>query len=331
MAEVQSRMRQLVGSTVEWTSNDLVIGNGEIAVERVNATTVKLKVGDGVRRFSALPYASSSIASSVVGGMTFKGAINISTPAPTSVAGDYYAASADGVAHSSWAGLSGTINRGDLVLYDGTNWHSIVNDADLTKYLPLIGGTLTGPLNGTTATFSDAVVLPGTEPTGRQAVSREQADRLYAPAGVGSGFLTVAAAAATYLPTATAAATYLPSTTAAATYLPLSGGTLNGSLSVNGTITATGNITAFSDARLKTDLAQISDALAKVCSLTGYTYTRKDTGDRQTGLLAQDVENVLPEAVMRGEYLALAYGNLMGLMVEAVKELTERVKALEVR
>lgn len=96
-----------------------------------------------------------------------------------------------------------------------------------------------------------------------------------------------------------------------------------------GNFTATGNVTAYSDSREKTDLHRIADALEKVCSLTGYTYTRTDTGAKQTGLIAQDVQKVLPEAVLEGERLSLAYGNMMGLMVEAVKELTARVKALE--
>lgn len=104
-----------------------------------------------------------------------------------------------------------------------------------------------------------------------------------------------------------------------------------GSLTLDGSgnLTASGNVTAYSDIRLKTDLTKITDALEKVSQLTGYTYTRMDTGERQTGLVAQDVQKVLPEAVMEGEHLSVAYGNLMGLLVEAVKELTARVEKLE--
>lgn len=97
-----------------------------------------------------------------------------------------------------------------------------------------------------------------------------------------------------------------------------------------GSIAASGNISAFSDARLKEDLTVIQDALSKVNSLTGYTYIRKDTHEKQTGLVAQDVQKILPEAVTDdGRYLSIAYGNLVGLLVEAIKELTERVEALE--
>jgi len=59
MPDTFARMRQLVGSTVDWAANDLVIGLGEIAVERTPGGEFRIKVGDGVTRFSALPYASA--------------------------------------------------------------------------------------------------------------------------------------------------------------------------------------------------------------------------------------------------------------------------------
>lgn len=97
-----------------------------------------------------------------------------------------------------------------------------------------------------------------------------------------------------------------------------------------GDLVAAGNVSAYSDLRLKKDLSKIEDAINKVKSLTGYTFTRIDSGDRQTGLIAQDVEKVVPEAVLHGsEYLSVSYGNLVGLLVEAIKELESRVDKLE--
>jgi hypothetical protein len=105
----------------------------------------------------------------------------------------------------------------------------------------------------------------------------------------------------------------------------------DGNLHVN-ELTAVGDITAFSDARLKTDVQKISDALGKVGAIAGYTYTRIDTGERQAGVIAQDVQKVLPEVVNdNGEYLSVAYGNMVGLLIEAVKELKARVEELEAR
>jgi hypothetical protein len=109
----------------------------------------------------------------------------------------------------------------------------------------------------------------------------------------------------------------------------ISNAAISGSYSNFANITASGTITAYSDRRLKENLDQIPDALEKVQQLTGYTFSRIDTGERQTGLIAQDVQKVLPEAVMEGKHLSLAYGNLAGLLVEAIKELNAKVTSLE--
>jgi hypothetical protein len=93
-------------------------------------------------------------------------------------------------------------------------------------------------------------------------------------------------------------------------------------LDVNGDIRATGDITAYSDRRVKTDLRVIEHALDKVRSLTGYTF-QTQTQRRSAGLIAQDVQNILPEVVHEDHegYLSLAYGNTISLLVEAIKEL----------
>ena len=98
-----------------------------------------------------------------------------------------------------------------------------------------------------------------------------------------------------------------------------------------GAFTATGDITAFSDRRLKKNVEPIFGALDKTLQLTGCTFDRIDTGERQTGLIAQDVLEVLPEAVreMEDGTLSLAYGNLVGLLVEAIKELKSEVEGLK--
>jgi len=98
----------------------------------------------------------------------------------------------------------------------------------------------------------------------------------------------------------------------------------------SGNCTATGNVTAYSDLRLKSDIKPITNALDKVSQINGVTFTRIDSGERQTGVIAQDVEKVLPEAVRENDdYKSVAYGNMVGLLIEAVKELTARVEELE--
>ena len=92
-------------------------------------------------------------------------------------------------------------------------------------------------------------------------------------------------------------------------------------VSSSGDVTATGDITAYSDRRLKTNVQRIENALDKVCALGGYTFTMNEKPS--TGLIAQEVLGVLPEAVHGSEetQYSLAYGNMIGLLVEAVKEL----------
>jgi len=103
-------------------------------------------------------------------------------------------------------------------------------------------------------------------------------------------------------------------------------------LTVSGDITASGTIAATSDERLKDDIEKIQNALDKIELLNGYTYTMKDTRTRRyTGLIAQEVLSVLPEVVCGSEdtNYALAYGNMMGLIVEAIKEMREQIKNIE--
>lgn len=101
-----------------------------------------------------------------------------------------------------------------------------------------------------------------------------------------------------------------------------------------GNVTFSGDVTAFSDARLKKNVTTIDNALSKVLTLRGVTFDHVEQG-RGTGLIAQEVQEVLPEAVhvTPGDegYLTVAYGNTVGLLVEAIKELTAKVQVLEER
>lgn len=60
MADIYARIRTIVGSSADWAANNIVLGSGEIGVERVSSTDIRLKVGDGTSVWSALPYASAS-------------------------------------------------------------------------------------------------------------------------------------------------------------------------------------------------------------------------------------------------------------------------------
>ena len=92
-------------------------------------------------------------------------------------------------------------------------------------------------------------------------------------------------------------------------------------------------MTAYSDASLKTDVATIAGALELVRQMRGVRYQRLDTGAAGIGVIAQELRAVTPELVAENDdgLLSVAYGNLVGVLIEAVKELAARVETLETR
>ena len=114
-------------------------------------------------------------------------------------------------------------------------------------------------------------------------------------------------------------------------YLPTSGGTISGNLTVTGAIVANGNVTAYSDRKLKANITKIENALDKICSIGGYTFDMLGTGQRQTGVIAQELEKVLPEAVIKNDngYLSVDYGRITGLLVEGIKDLKNEIYELK--
>lgn len=107
-----------------------------------------------------------------------------------------------------------------------------------------------------------------------------------------------------------------------------------GHLICNNNVTAYGNT---SDIKLKENIEVIPDALDKVKQLKGITFNYKKDGKVSTGLIAQDLEKVLPEVVYEvsdidndeEKHLAVRYGNTVGLLVEAIKELSAKIEKLE--
>ena len=91
--------------------------------------------------------------------------------------------------------------------------------------------------------------------------------------------------------------------------------------------TAVGNITAYSDQRLKSDIKTIDNALDKVSQMRGVTFIKDDK--LSSGVIAQEMEQVAPELVMDGEYKSVAYGNTVGYLIEAIKELKAEVADLK--
>ena len=113
--------------------------------------------------------------------------------------------------------------------------------------------------------------------------------------------------------------------------LSLSGTTFSMSGSYTGSFTASGDVTAYSDESLKTNIQTIDNALDRVEAVRGVTFDRIADGSTSTGVVAQELLAVLPEAVhtdANGVH-SVAYGNITGLLIEAVKELSAEVKELK--
>jgi hypothetical protein len=96
----------------------------------------------------------------------------------------------------------------------------------------------------------------------------------------------------------------------------------------SGAITSSGDVTAFSDMRIKHDIETIEGALDKVSDMRG-VYFKRNNGEAGTGVIAQEVEKILPEVVKDGEYKSVAYGNMVGVLIEAIKELKKEVETLK--
>jgi len=105
----------------------------------------------------------------------------------------------------------------------------------------------------------------------------------------------------------------------------------SGALEVKGDITAKASL---SDRRKKENIEKLENALDKVEMLNGYTFNYIGDKDRMTGVMADEVKEVLPEVVYQVEeendtFDAVRYGNMMGLMIEAIKELRREIEEIK--
>lgn len=150
-------------------------------------------------------------------------------------------------------------------------------------------------------------------------------------AGGGGGSISISDDTTTnatyYLGMATATSGTLSALTISSTKLTFNPST--------GNLVAGGTVTANSDEKLKTNVKTLENALDKVLNLRGVEFDRVDTGEHQIGVIAQEVEKVVPDVVYpKGpapdyETKSVAYANLVGLLIEAIKEQNLRIEYLE--
>ena len=237
-----------------------------------------------------------------------------------------------GSAHFT-GGVKSKLNADTVI--SGSSQVTGLSNAQLTN------STISGvSLGGNLATLTIGTGLSGTSYNGSGAITIANTGVTSNVAGTGitvsgaTGAVTITNAGVTTI-TGTANQVVASGATGAVTLsLPQSIHTTAtptfGNLTINGTITATGDITAYytSDIRHKNNVQLIDNALDKVNALNGVTWEWNDDVDEvtkqtpKTGLIAQDVLDVLPEVVKTREngFLALDYSKMIGLLVEAIKE-----------
>ena len=123
----------------------------------------------------------------------------------------------------------------------------------------------------------------------------------------------------------------------------MTGGSEEMRLENDGDLHVDGNVTAYSttvsDQRLKHDINKIENALDKICQISGYTFTYNENNKESAGVIAQEVEQILPSAVENKklvfhgqegvEYKIVQYDQLHGLLIEAIKELKAEIEELK--
>ena len=106
---------------------------------------------------------------------------------------------------------------------------------------------------------------------------------------------------------------------------------VGGGIQVTGNITASGDVTAGSDRRYKENIVTIASALDKVTSMRGVYFTKKDSSNRHVGVIAQEIEEILPEVVhtdsSEEKMKSVSYGNITAVLIEAIKEQQEIINA----
>ena len=106
---------------------------------------------------------------------------------------------------------------------------------------------------------------------------------------------------------------------------------ITGTIDSTGTITTGGDFNTTSDERVKENIETIPNALDKVLALRGVNFNRIGQDERKVGLIAQEVEAILPEVVNTGDdgIKTVSYANIVGLLIEAIKDQQEEIEKLK--
>jgi hypothetical protein len=103
-------------------------------------------------------------------------------------------------------------------------------------------------------------------------------------------------------------------------------------MTFNQNATFSGTITENSSVRYKDNIETVKYGLDKVLQMRGVTYTKKDTGLKELGLIAEELNEILPEVVLKneeGEPDSVSYGRITAVLIEAIKDLKKEIEELK--
>jgi hypothetical protein len=307
--------------------------SGSSQLENANITNLTITNLTTVNQTASVVFSSGSNRFGDAGNDThsFTGSVQVSGSLTT-------------IGTSTATSFNGTINSTNGVI-SGSSQVTGLSNAQLTNSSITIGSTAIS-LGSSATTIAGLTSVSSTGFTGALTGNASTATTLQTARAIngvnfdGSAAITVTAAAGTLSGATLASGVTASSLTSVGTLttLTVSGATATGALTVTGAVTATGDITAFftSDKRHKNNIQTIPNALEKVSKLNGVTWEWNDDVNEvtkstpKTGLIAQEVQEVLPEVVKTRDdgFLALDYSKMMGLMVEAIKEQQQQIHNL---
>ena len=275
--------------------------------------------------------------------------INVSTLANVTATAASTSTTTGALKVAGGAGVVGNVNAGNISATNITGTLATAAQTNVTSVGTLSGLTVAGNVASTGSTF----YIDNTT-VGFGDINITVARNAGTAAAASGGGLTVAGGNATLtyndsddswnlnkftkFPSGVSiTATTISSGYTTGALLVAGGAGIAGALNVNGAISSNGDVIAYasSDARLKTNVKRITDALAKVEKINGVTFDwLNPTADQtrtEAGVIAQEIQEVLPEVVTTREdgMLAVRYERIISLLIESIKELKQEVEQLK--